>query len=143
MTSSPLLLLDTHVWVWVMEGDIGRISEYAQQAIDDASGRGALRISAISLWEVAMLEAKGRLLLTKGCQAWLEEAIVTPGMRLMPIEADIAVESTRLPGDFHGDPADRLLVASARVNGMTLITCDQKILTYGKEGFVSVIQGCR
>ncbi|OIQ64593.1 hypothetical protein GALL_538560 [mine drainage metagenome] len=70
---------------------------------------------------------------------WVQAATALPGLRLLPLGADAALESTMLPGDSHGDPADRLLIAETRVAGLTLVTADSKILDYGKAGHVRVL----
>ena len=93
----------------------------------------------MSIWEVGMLEAKGRIHLAMSCLEWVREALVTPGLSLLDVTPEIAVESSRLPGEFHGDPVDRILVASARISGSTLLTKDRKILDYGAEGHVKVV----
>jgi PIN domain nuclease of toxin-antitoxin system len=97
-------------------------------------------VSAISVWEVGMLEAKGRIRLGKDREAWVPEALSLPGVRLVPVDDRVALSSTRLPGDFHGDPADRLLVATARALDATLATRDTAILAYGREGYVRTLE---
>ena len=131
-------LLDTHAFIWLMLGshelsdqNIKKIERYAQAQ--------ALYISAISLWEVAMLVKKGRIILHQPCLQWLEQALETPGLFLENISSLIAVESSSLPGEFHGDPADRLIVATARSLQAHLITRDSKILHYAKSGHVLCI----
>jgi PIN domain nuclease of toxin-antitoxin system len=133
-----LLLLDTHVWLWLVGGS-EPLSRPVLSAVEGAARRGRIRVSAISVWEVAMLEAKGRIRLAKGCLAWTQEALAAPGTSLVPLTPEIAVESSRLPGDFHGDPADRILVATARLLGAALLTRDERILAYGKRKLVSVM----
>jgi PIN domain nuclease of toxin-antitoxin system len=87
-----------------------------------------------------MLSAKGRLNLDMPTHSWIEQSLSHPAMRLVALDDPaIAVESNELPGDFHADPADRLLVATARIGGYTLVTRDQKILDYGKAGHVNVL----
>ncbi len=136
---SPLLLLDTHVWWGYLQGDENHASPSARLAADSAATAGRLRVSSISVWELAMLEAKGRVRMTEDCLSWVRDALALPGVDLVPLSPDIAVASTRLPGDFHGDPADRILVATARALGATLVTKDRKILDYGKTDYVSVM----
>jgi len=132
------LLLDTHVWLWVVGGAIP-LKRPVLSAVERAARRGLIRVSAISVWEVAMLDAKGRIRLSKDCLAWVTEALVAPGVSLVPLTPEIAVESSRLPGTFHGDPADRILVATARLLGAVLVTRDKTILSYGKGKHVSVM----
>jgi len=137
---AKLLLLDTHIWIWLMNGDAQKLAA-SENTIDQASKAGKLGISAITVWEVAMLEAKGRIRLHKNCLDWLQEALSAPGTHLLPLSPAIAVESSRLPDEFHGDPADRILVATARILKATLVTKDKKLLNYGNQGFLQVLSG--
>jgi PIN domain nuclease of toxin-antitoxin system len=132
------LLLDTHVWLWLMIGE-GDMKPSAVRAMEEGASRGLLRVSAISVWEVAMLEAKGRIRLSKDCLSWVNEALRAPGVALATLTPEVAVESSRLPGTFHGDPADRILVATARREGAILLTRDERILAYGKAKHLSVM----
>jgi PIN domain nuclease of toxin-antitoxin system len=136
--ASRLMILDTHVWIWLMEGS-ERLEKAVRHRIQQAVPEAALRVSAISVWEVAMLEAKGRIVFDKVCGAWVESALAAPGISLEPLSPDIAIASARLPGDFHGDPADRIIVATARSCGGTLITADNAILEYAKLGHVRAL----
>jgi PIN domain nuclease of toxin-antitoxin system len=86
-----------------------------------------------------MLEAKGRILFDEDCGEWVRCALAAPGLSLFPLTPEIAIASTRLPGSLHGDPADRLIVATARCCGATLITADGAILAYGKAGHVRIL----
>jgi PIN domain nuclease of toxin-antitoxin system len=96
-----VLLLDTHVWLWLVSG-AEPLRRSVLSAVEGAARRGRIRVSAISVWEVAMLEAKGRIRLAKDCLAWVQEALSAPGTSLVPLMPEIAVESSRLPGEFHG-----------------------------------------
>jgi PIN domain nuclease of toxin-antitoxin system len=133
------LLLDTHVWVWLMFGD-NRLGNATRLMLEKAVPEGRLRVSVISVWEVAMLEAKGRLTLAADCESWVREALAAPGIRVAELTPHIAISSTRLPGVFHGDPADRLLVATARESEATLLTADEAILQYADEGYVHAVR---
>lgn len=133
------LVLDTHVWIWMVEGARERIGEEATKQIGEASGRGGILVSAISVWEMAMLHARGRISLTGAVEEWVRDALRAPGMRLLELAPEIAIESTRLPDGPHGDPADRILIASARFTQGRLVTCDRKILEYGGSGHVAVL----
>jgi PIN domain nuclease of toxin-antitoxin system len=134
-----LMVLDTHVWIWVVEGARTALSAPAIEAIERAGRRGAVRVSAISVWEVAMLEAKGRISLSRPLDDWVHAALRAPGVRLLPLSPEIAIESARLPGAPHGDPADRILMASARHLGGRLATCDREILEYSVGGQLKVL----
>ncbi len=133
------LLLDTHVWVWLMLGD-SRLGKPARKLLEEAVPDGRLLVSIISVWEVAMLEANGRLILAAECADWVREALLAPGVRLAELTPEIAVASTRLPGKFHGDPADRILAATARETGAALITADRAILDYGRRGHLRALK---
>lgn len=140
MTSAaPLLLLDTHVWLWFALGDTGRLSAPVRKKIEAAAHGGKLAVSAISVWEIGMLEAKGRIVLGSPCEKWVATALVLPGLRLIGLEPEIAVASSRLPGEMHGDPADRMLAATARARDAVLATADERLVGYGKAGFMRVL----
>lgn len=133
------ILLDTHVWIWTVEGERGELSDPAVEEIERGSREGRILISAISVWEVAMLEAKGRLTLSRPVDEWVRSALRAPGVQLLGLTPEIAVESTRLPGSPAGDPADRILIASARVAGARLTTRDRLILGYAGDGHVAAL----
>lgn len=133
------LLLDTHVWIWVMEGEVSELAPSVVQAIEAASEAGAIRIAAITVWEVAMLAAKGRLRLTMEIDEWIDRALTAPGTQLVELTPEIAVDSTRLPGDAAGDPVDRILIATARRTASRLVTRDQKMLACGALGYLAVM----
>jgi len=138
-TSNPdLLLLDTHVWLWLVAGSVDLTTE-ARLTIDEAAAAGALRIAAISLWEVALLASRGRIVLGKSIGLWLDEALADPGPAIDPLSPQIAVESYALPDVFHRDPADRLIVATARVANAILMTRDHRILDYAARGHLTAI----
>jgi PIN domain nuclease of toxin-antitoxin system len=120
-------------------GETSRFRPATIRRIENAARSGSLLVSVISVWEAAMLEPKGRMRFHKPCLDWVREALDTPGLTLAPITPEIAVDSSRLPGDFHGDPADRILVASARSLGVPLLTRDSKLVEYGRRSFVAVL----
>jgi PIN domain nuclease of toxin-antitoxin system len=136
--SAPKLVLDTHIWIWLMEG-APDLKPKLRKRIEACAREGELLVSAISTWEVGMLEAKGRITFDQECADWVRDALSAPGIRLAPLSPDIAVASTRLPGDFHGDPADRMIVATARAHACPLVTADADIITYSKSGLVRVL----
>lgn len=136
-SDSPLLL-DTHVLVWLMAAD-PRLGTAARQAIDRAAGRQQLWVSAITPWEIAMLVAKMRLTLDRDVMAWIDTALAQPGIRLAALEPAISVASTRLPEALHGDPADRLIVATARHLGAALLTADAALLAYAARGHLAAL----
>lgn len=140
MTSAhPLLLLDTHVWLWFALGDAERLRVSARKKIEAAAHGGRLAVSVISVWEIGMLETKGRIALGLPCEKWVAAALALPGLRLVGLEPEIAIASSRLPGAIHGDPADRILAATARARDAVLATADERLLEYGKAGLMRVL----
>ena len=134
-----LLLLDTHVWVWLMVGADELKSSKCLPVIEQSAQQSKIRISAISVWEIGMLEAKGKIRFTVDCMDWVNEALSAPGISLESLAPQIAIESSRLPGDFHGDPADRIIVATARKLSATLVSGDKQILEYSEAGYIKAL----
>lgn len=126
------MLVDTHVLIWMME-DSGKLSPSALQAIRAAATEHRLAVSAITPWEIGLLAAKGRIRLYMDARSWVDRALAMPGVRLVPLSAKIAIDSSFLPWESHPDPADRILIATARHLGATLITADERILLYGSQ----------
>ena len=124
-----MIVLDTHVFVWWVSGSPS-LSDKARAAIRRESDAGSIVVSSISVWEIAMLVVADRLVLSMGLDAWLETAKRIEALRILPVDAEIALESVRLPGDFHRDPADRMIVATARKLALPLVTKDRKIRDY-------------
>jgi PIN domain nuclease of toxin-antitoxin system len=134
------LILDTHIWIWLNTAST-EISSKTVAQIDRAARTGEVFVHAITLWEIATLENKGRVTMSMPLEHWISEALSKPGVGLVPLLPNIAIESARLPANFHGDPADRLIVATARVMALAVVTRDSKILAYGKQGHVAVVKG--
>jgi PIN domain nuclease of toxin-antitoxin system len=122
-------LLDTHAWVWWLTED-RRLSARAKSAIKTALVEQGLWISLISVWEVAKKVEKKQLMLDRPLDQWLDEAVTPPGLGVWELTRPILVESCELPQPFHGDPADQILVATARHHGAMLVTKDQRIRRY-------------
>ena len=120
------VLLDTHVWVWWLTGESG-LSARERNALDREAAAGQLRVSAISLWEAQMLHAKGRLELPLSFSTWLQRAADPQMITTLPLDLDVVLALDRLPARFHGDPADRLIVATARARDLPLATYDTAI----------------
>ena len=123
-----MIVLDTHIWVWWVQSD-KRLSAKHFATIKENEFDG-LGISAFSLWEVALAVKLNRLALPFPVDDWLTRALAYPSVQLLPLTSRIAVESTQLPGDFHKDPADQIIVATSRVYDCPLMTYDDKILKY-------------
>jgi PIN domain nuclease of toxin-antitoxin system len=132
------LLLDTHIWIWLVEDD-PRLSLDLSDQIEEVAGSGSIYISAISLWETCMLMERGRISLSESPARWLDEALALPGFSLAPLTPAIALDSAALPGGFRSDPADHLIVATARVLNTPIVTVDRKIVDYGRSGFVQIL----
>nr|WP_286676388.1 type II toxin-antitoxin system VapC family toxin [Paracidobacterium acidisoli] len=126
-------MLDTHALVWSVEGN-PRLGPQAKREINRAAREQRIAVSAISPWEIALLVSKGRLKLKADVMEWLREVLEKPGIRLIALEPEIAVASTRLPWEMHSDPADRILVATARHLGATLVTADKALLEMSGQG---------
>ena len=123
-----MILLDTHIWVWWVNGD-PRLSAPVRTLIQTYETIG-LAISVISCWEVAKLVEGNRLVLTTGVSDWIEQALAYPGVRLLDLTPEIAVASTQLPPPFHRDPADQIIVATARTYSIPIVTSDARIIQY-------------
>lgn len=136
------MVIDTHVLIWAVQGDL-RLGKVARGMIDEAGRKDGVRVAAITPWEIAMLVEKGRLALGRDVAEWIEEALSLPGLRLMPLAPAVCVDSVRLPGDLHADPADRLIIATARHAGLPLMTADRALLAYGASGYVRTIDAGR
>lgn len=135
------LLLDTHVVIWLTEGDL-QLGTRAKEALRQAYREERALISAITPWEIALLVRKGRLKLGRDVLEWVNRALDVPGVQLAALEPEVAVDSTRLPWEAHGDPADRILVATARHLGATLVTADGALLEFARQGhFVGMDAG--
>ncbi len=136
------LVLDTHVWIWAVEGMTDRFDPKALTAIEQAARASTLAVSAISVWELAMLVKRGRLRLTTAVSSWIEASLRPPGVRIIPVGAALALDSIQLPDfDHHKDPADRLIVATARRHG-SLLTCDESLLEWaGAHKHVRAVDG--
>jgi PIN domain nuclease of toxin-antitoxin system len=129
-------LLDTHAWFWLALGDT-RIPKDVVLCLEKAALEGRLFLCQISLWEIAQKESKGKIKLNRPLEVWFQEN--TAGVGLLDLPPEISIEANRLPGDFHKDPADRIIVATARHHGLTLVTGDGLILAYATAGHVNVL----
>lgn len=122
-----MIILDTHIWVWWI-GESPRLTERLQEFINRYQPSG-LGVSVFSCWEVAKLVEKGRMELDCSVNEWLDTALTYPGVRLLELTVPIVVQATQLEG-FHNDPADQIIVATAKVHDCSLLTVDSKIVNY-------------
>lgn len=126
-----MLLLDTHAWIWAVEGDARRIGRRARQLLARAHADGSLRVSPASLFEIVALCTQGRLRLSQPPDQWIRQSLDVSGVRLAELSAAVAVDAGYIPRAALADPLDRLLVATARQLDATLLTGDAAILAYG------------
>lgn len=123
-----MILLDTHIWIWFAD-ESDKLTEHHRQVIEQHRSDG-LGVSVISCWEIAKLLEYGRIKLACPIEEWMEAATTLPGVQLIELTPRIAIVSTNLPGNFHHDPADQIIVATAQVYNLQLLTKDEKILKY-------------
>jgi len=125
---APVILIDTHIWLWWVHGD-ARLTVAQRNVLANHRDSG-IGVSVISCWEAAKLAQHRRVDYPLPIDEWMEKALRYPGVRLVSLTPRISVESTRLPGDFHRDPADQMIVATARTLECPLVTSDEQILRY-------------
>lgn len=123
-----MIVLDTHIWIWWVHGDPS-LTPDQERLIQEHEADG-IGVSIISCWEVAKLLERGRLVLPCPVGDWFDQALSYPGVQLLNLTTPIVVDSTQLPPGFHKDPADQLIVSTARVHGCPLLTADKKIISY-------------
>lgn len=123
-----MIVLDTHIWVWWVHDD--KQLTKSQIKIIEAAELDVIGVSAISCWEIAKLVEYERLKLPCPLEEWFDQALSYPGIRLLELTPEIAIKSTQLPGKFHRDPADQIIVTTAMVSNCPLVTSDDKILKY-------------
>jgi len=123
-----MILLDTHTWIW-SHSATKLLSDNVKNLIKKTQ-TDQRAIASISIWEFAMMVTKGRINVKIDPKHWLDNAIGSSGLQVIELTSEIAMESCNLPGDFHNDPADRIIVATARTHNLTLLTKDRKIIEY-------------
>jgi PIN domain nuclease of toxin-antitoxin system len=133
-----VILLDTHPLIWFSAGD-ERLGDRTRQLISDCGRRDEVLLSPISFWETAMLVRKGRVTLGMSTHAWATAVQASDRMRIADLSPATGVDAGELPGDIHGDPADRILIATARAVGCALVTADRKILGHAAAGHLRAI----
>lgn len=122
-----MIVLDTHIWIWWVDNN-SRLTQQHRDWIVAYQAEG-LGVSIFSCWEIAKLVEKNRLGFSLPLEAWITAALAYPGVQLLDLTLPIVIQSTQLPG-FHNDPADQMIVATAKVHNCPLLTADQKILDY-------------
>lgn len=125
-----MIVLDTHVLIWWVNND-SQLSAAARKAITGTlKGGKELLVSSITAWEIALLVKKGRLVLTMDVSDWIATTAAIDGVRYVPVDNELAIHSVELPGEFHPDPADRMITALARRYNVSLVTADNRIREY-------------
>lgn len=122
-------LLDTHVWIW-WNLNPSKLSKKTIKIITDTKNYDEMLLSAISIWEFCKLVEKKRLVISCDTEEWINNAIVMPKFRIVQLTSTISYKSTSLPPPFHNDPADQIIVATAREENATILTSDHRILNY-------------
>jgi PIN domain nuclease of toxin-antitoxin system len=128
-----VLLLDTHAWIWTVEGDARRVGRRSRRMMSQAEAREAVRISPATLFEIVALHTAGRLRLAQPPEQWIEASLDRPGVRLAELTRSVAVDAGFIPRAALPDPLDRLLVATARQLGATFLTGDAGVLAYAAQ----------
>ena len=128
-----MLLLDTHVWIWSVEGDVHRVGRRARQLLTRAESDESLRISPATLFEVTALHTAGRLHLANPPEQWIRHALQAAGGRVAELSSAVAIDAGNIPRSALPDPLDRLLVATARQLDATFLTSDRRILDYASD----------
>ncbi len=124
-----MIVLDTHVWIWWLSNK-EKLSKYAMRSIEQAVAESSLVLSSISTWEIAMLVEKKRLELSINVRDWIRKTEGLSFVQFVPMDNTILLRSVELPGEFHADPADRMIVATALTMGLPVVTKDRKIQSY-------------
>ncbi len=123
-----MIVIDTHIFLWWVH-DINKLSA-GQISIIEEHESSSIGLSIISCWEIAKLVEKKRLILPMTLKEWFDMSLSYPGIKVIELTTDIIIESTHLPGNFHRDPADQIIVATGRVNTCSIVTSDEKLLKY-------------
>ncbi len=123
-----MILLDTHIWIWwLSDQESGRLSTREIEFLEERADQGEIAISAISFWEVYMLEQKKRVTFTIPLDQWLHQATQHDVTKVLPIDVNVIKALSTLPSSFHGDPADRLIAATSKAHGIKLMSHDRKL----------------
>jgi PIN domain nuclease of toxin-antitoxin system len=128
-----VILLDTHVWVWSVEGDVRCVGRRTRALLTRAQSQDAIRISPATVFEIAALHTAGRLRLARSLEQWMNDGLAVAGVRLAPFSAAVAIDAGSIPRTALADPLDRLIVSTARQLDATLVTSDARILQYAAQ----------
>jgi PIN domain nuclease of toxin-antitoxin system len=152
LSTADRLVMDTHVWLWAAgeaDGE-GLLKKTALQAIEAAARARSLFVSAASVWEIALKAQTGWTLVSGDLNTWVRDQQAYPGVDVIPIGSRLAIDSTLLPpwirkndAKEHRDPNDRFIVTTARRLNAVLLTCDEQMIEYAKQGHVNAFDACR
>ncbi len=123
-----MIVIDTHIWIW-WASELPDLKPRYRELLE-SNRSGGLGVSVISIWEISKKYQLGKLGLNRSFDVWLKDALALPDLRLVDLSHEILVESTRLPDGFRSDPADEIIVATARMLNVPLLTADEKLLNY-------------
>ena len=132
------IIIDTHIFLWLMEGS-SELKNSEIELINKVVNHGQILIASISIWEVAMLQKLGKITLSMPIKDWVEQSLNQKGIVIATFDVAILIESVFLPGNFHKDPADRMIVATSRIKKIPLLTHDQRIIDYSDEGYLQIV----
>ena len=134
-----LVLLDTCALIWLVNGDLD--DSEARPRLVEALQTDGLMVSATSAWEIGLLSRPpARIQFLPDPKTWFQRILARPGLRLAAITPEIAIDSSHLPGELHGDPADRLIIATARHLNAPVVTRDRRMIEYADAGFIRLIR---
>ncbi|PTS87039.1 VapC toxin family PIN domain ribonuclease [Sphingomonas sp. HMWF008] len=136
-----MILLDTHVLIWFADGD-PRLGVATRDIVGTAIGSGEARFAAISMWEIGMLVARGHVTLAMPPETWIER-LEDVGVVIVNMTRQISLDAGIMPREIHGDPCDRIIMATARSLGCPLLTADRRLLEYGTNGWLKVLDARR
>lgn len=136
-----MILLDTHVLIWFADGD-KRLGAAARDTVGAAIGSDEALFAAISMWEIGMLVARGHVILAMPTDAWIER-LEEAGLVIADMSRHIALDAGSMPRQIHGDPCDRIIMATARSFKCPLLTADERLLDYGAAGWLKAIDARR
>lgn len=134
-----MILLDTQALVWTMEGS----SKLGPKAVQAEAESQEVIVSTISLWEISLLASRGRLVLSLPIEQWADKVVQEAGISILPVTRAIAIDAGFMPGYEHGDPGDRIVIATARSIPCPVMTSDHRILAFAKAGHVRAIDARR
>jgi PIN domain nuclease of toxin-antitoxin system len=127
------VLLDTHAWLWTLDGDLAKMSPAVEPLLQHRAVDASIYVCDISFWEVALKAKIGKLKLSMDVMVWLRRAERAPSIRYLPLDREILLLSTQFGSEMPGDPADRMLAAAAQLHTMSLVTVDPGIIDYARE----------